>query len=189
MDIRVVEKDPPIVEIQDNQMTIKVNNRHEENKSRLDRYLSRRVEFETEEGSIIKSDFFSDLSRPRMQYSYFPLVLLAFFDRKEVTEKMLMTDLVLFFSSFYQDRRQRGLVVEKEKSIFAKNSPTDAEIKRLILFNPLGRSCLVKYFSYDKKSDYVSLDRKLYKSLSGNDVKRIVKLATELINCYYMKLH
>ena len=193
MEICVVEKDLSVAEPQDNQTEKMENNHHEENKSRLKRrldgYLNRREEYSTEDGDIIKSEFFADLSRPRMQYTYFPLVLLAFFGRENFNEQMSMTDMVHFFGSFYQDRKLKGLVVEKVNSIFVKKNPTDVEIKRLILSNPLGRSCLVKYFKYDKKSDFVSLNKKLYASLSVSDVEKIVKLATELIQGYYMKLN
>lgn len=155
---------------------------------RVQKYRIRKDEFVNESGQIILKEFYTDLSKPRMQYSYFPLVFLAFFDRDYITEMMTMSDMIQYFRAFYKKREEQGLIIEKKASIFVKGSPTDSEIKRLILFNPLGRSCLIKYFQYDKNTDIIYLNKSMYNALTEDDVEIITGIATSLLNDYYNKL-
>ncbi len=191
MGIRVVDKDV-IDQYSDSDGSKIADGDKKEEKCRLQKrvqkYRSRKEEFANEDGVYILKEFYTDLSKPRMQYSYFPLVFLAFFDRDIMSEMIPMSDMILYFKAFYKKREEQGLVVEKKTSIFAKGSPTDSEIKRLILFNPLGRSCLIKYFQYDKKTDMVYLNDSMYNVLTEDDVDIITGIATSLLNDYYSKL-
>lgn len=155
---------------------------------RVQKYRSRKEEFVNEDRQNVLKEFYADLSKPRMQYSYFPLVFLAFFDREDITEMMSMSDMIQYFRMFYKNREEQGFIVEKKASIFVKGSPTDSEIKRLILFNPLGRSCLVKYFQYDNKTDKIYLNKHMYNALTEDDVDIITGIAMSLLNAYYRKL-
>lgn len=155
---------------------------------RVQKYRDRNEEFDNEDGETILKEFYTDLARPRMQYSYFPLVFLAFFDRNNIADTMSMSDMIQYFKTFYKNRAERGLIVEKKASIFVKGSPTDSEIKRLILFNPLGRSCLIKYFRYDKNTDMVYLNGHMYNTLTEYDVDTIIRIAKNLLNNYYKNL-
>ncbi len=191
MGIRVVDKD-----VADNNSDSNVSHKTDYGQKekdcrlqkRVQKYRSRKDEFENEDGQSILKEFYTDLSKPRMQYSYFPLVFLAFFDRDNITEMMSMSDMIQYFRTFYKYREEQGLIVEKKSSIFAKGSPTNSEIKRLILFNPLGRSCLIKYFQYDKKTDKIYLNESMYNALTEDDVDIITGIATSLLNDYYSKL-
>ena len=156
---------------------------------RVQKYRDRNEELNSEDGRKIIDEFYLDLSKPRMQYSYFPLIFLAFFDRRHLTVQISMYDLIQYFRNFYQNREEQGLIVEKRASIFVKGSPTDSEIKRLILFNPLGRSCLVKYFRYNKGVDAVFINENMYQALTGDDIDKIIDIANKMIESYYDKLN
>lgn len=189
--IRVLDKE--VTEIDsDSDMSQKADDGQKKRDHRLQirvqKYRSRKEEFVNEDGQNILKEFYADLSKPRMQYSYFPLVFLAFFDREDITEMMSMSDMIQYFRMFYKNREEQGFIVEKKASIFVKGSPTDSEIKRLILFNPLGRSCLVKYFQYDNKTDKIYLNKHMYNALTEDDVNIITGIAMSLLNAYYRKL-
>lgn len=191
MGIRVVDKD--VTEhYSDSDVSQKTDDGQKEKDCRLQervqKYRSRKEEFVNEDGQNILKEFYTDLSKPRMQYSYFPLVFLAFFDRDNVSEMISMSDMIQYFRAFYKNREEQGLIIEKKASIFVKGSPTNSEIKRLILFNPLGRSCLIKYFQYDKKTDKIYLNESMYNALTEDDVDIITGIATSLLNDYYSKL-
>ncbi len=191
MGIRVVDKD--VTEYySDSDVSQKTDDGQKEKDCRLQehvqKYRSRKEEFVNEDGHNILKEFYTDLSKPRMQYSYFPLVFLAFFDRDNVSEIISMSDMIQYFRAFYKNREEQGLIIEKKASIFVKGSPTNSEIKRLILFNPLGRSCLIKYFQYDKKTDKIYLNESMYNALTEDDVDIITGIATSLLNDYYSKL-
>lgn len=189
--IRVVDK-AVFEHYSDSDVSQKADDTQKEKKCRLQKrvqkYRSRKEEFANEDGLNILKEFYTDLSKPRMQYSYFPLVFLAFFDRGIISEMMPMSDMILYFKAFYKKREEQGHIVEKKASIFAKGSPTDSEIKRLILFNPLGRSCLIKYFQYDKNTDNIYLNESMYNVLTEDDVDIITGIAMSLLNDYYSKL-
>ena len=189
--IRVIDKDAS-EQNADSDVPQKVDYAQKKNNCRLQKrvqkYRIRKKEFVNEDGQKILKEFYSDLSKPRMQYSYFPLVFLAFFDRDNITEMMSMSNMILYFKAFYKNRKEQGLIVEKKASIFVKGSPTNSEIKRLILFNPLGRSCLIKYFQYDKKTDMIYLNKSMFNALTEGDVDIIAGIATSLLNNYYSKL-
>ena len=191
MGIHVVDKDET-EHYSDSDVSPKTEGGQKEKDDRLQervqKYKSRKEEFVDEDGQNILKEFYTDLSKPRMQYSYFPLVFLAFFDRDNIAEMMSMSDMIQYFRAFYKNREEQGLIIEKKASIFVKGSPTNSEIKRLILFNPLGRSCLIKYFRYDKKTDKIYLNESMYNALTENDVDKITEIATNLLNGYYSKL-
>lgn len=189
MGIRVVDKEET-VQYSDSNAKKKTTDTQKNcsTQKRIQKYRIRKKEFVNEDGNKVLQEFYNDLSKPRMQCSYFPLVFLSFFDRRIIFRMISMTDMIQYFRSFYKEREQQGLIVEKKTSIFAKGSPTDSEIKRLILFNPLGRSCLIKYFQYDKNSDKIYLNESMYNALTVNDVDIITGMATSLLNDYYNKL-
>lgn len=189
MNIQVVENHTnPSNSSVDESKSKHCGNDSERLKRRVQGYVNRSEEFEREDGKKIIDEFYFDLAKPRMQYSYFPLVPAAFFERDNLTDQMPMNEMVQYFKKFYQDRKNKGLIIEKESSIFSKYDPTDSEIKRLILSNPLGRSCLVKYFRYDKSSDIVLLNENMYNSLTDQDVDKINDIVMNLILDYYNKL-
>ena len=68
---------------------------------------------------------------------------------------VFMEKIVSYFKNFYIERKNKDLVVERADSVFAKSEPEDDKIKHLILFNPMGRSFLKKYFKYDKQTDSI----------------------------------
>ena len=117
MGIRVVDKD-----VADNNSDSNVSHKTDYGQKekdcrlqkRVQKYRSRKDEFENEDGQSILKEFYTDLSKPRMQYSYFPLVFLAFFDRDNITEMMSMSDMIQYFRTFYKYREEQGLIVEKK---------------------------------------------------------------------------
>lgn len=191
MNIRIIDKDTSIENIvtdESKEENSPLESRDTRLQERVQKYRNRNVELNTVDGRKIIDEFYLDLSKPRMQYSYFPLVFLAFFDRRRLTVHISMHDLIQYFRNFYQNRKEQGLIVEKKASIFVKGSPTDLEIKRLILFNPLGRSCLVKYFQYNKNTDAVIINENMFEALTNDDIDKIIDIAKKLIDNYYDKL-
>ncbi|MBR6924842.1 MAG: ATP-dependent helicase, partial [Oscillospiraceae bacterium] len=65
-----------------------------------------------------------------------PVTMLGMFECSDSKGKVLISDLVVFFKEFYENRKKQNLIVERSDSIFYKTSPADKEIKKLILFNP-----------------------------------------------------
>ena len=55
-----------------------------------------------------------------MSYSYKSVLLKAVFANADSRGRLKIEDIVDYFKDYYEDRRSKGLVVEKANSIFAK---------------------------------------------------------------------
>ena len=117
-----------------------------------------------------------------------PVTMLGMFECSDNKGKVYISDLVEFFKKFYEHRKERNLIVERSDSIFYKSSPNDKEIKKLILFNPLGRSCLVKYIRYDEETDCLFFNENLWNSFSIVDMKNLIQKSKDILYDYYEKL-
>ena len=117
-----------------------------------------------------------------------PVTMLGLFDKADEYGKLHIDELVSFFKEYYDNRKCRNLIVERADSIFSKTTPSNQEIKKLILFNPLGRSCLVKYIRYNDVSNYLEINENFWNALHISDVIRIKKQSEKIINDYYKKL-
>lgn len=70
--------------------------------------------------SIEKRDIKACLEQMDMSYSYKPILLKAILKHADKSGRVKIDDIVVYFKSFYESRRDRGLIVEKSNSIFAK---------------------------------------------------------------------
>ncbi len=157
-------------------------------KERADKYHKQQKELIGLTEDEVKEMFYKDISSARMQSTYMPLVVLSYFEQADEYGIVSLDSIVESFQEYYSNRRKNGEIVERKDSIFVKSMPSDNDVKRLILFNPLGRSCLVKYFLYDREHNTISLIDNLWNSLHIADVKKIKQIAERLIEKYYDKL-
>ena len=124
-------------------------------RERTDKYEIIFSELETIDPQKVKELFFDDFDKARIQSTYIPVLLLAFLENTNKNGIVILEKIVTYYQKFYSERKIKNQIVERSDSIFVKSEPTDNEIRRLILFNPLGRSFLKKYFRYDKQTPYV----------------------------------
>ena len=177
--------------ISDNKEEVKSNITHKHDNKiayRVKLYNSQKLEMTNMSGNLVKDCFISDLIKARIQTTYMPVTILAFLDSANENGITSIDSIVNYFISFYTKRKQEGRVVERSDSIFAKSTPTKKDVKTLILFNPLGRSCLIKYFVSNKDSGTISMLPNLWASLSISDAIRIRTIANSIIQEYYRKL-
>lgn len=151
-------------------------------------YLEQQENYLRESGELIKKKFFEDYFKSRAQSTYMPVAMLGLFENADEYGKVHIDDLVAYFNDYYIERKNQGLLIERPDSIFAKSEPSYQEIKRLILFNPLGRSCLVKYIRYNEKSEFLEFNENFWRVLSISDVIRIKNQSKKIIENYYQKL-
>lgn len=151
-------------------------------------YLEEQIKYLNESGNLIKKKFFEDYYKTRCQSTYMPVTVLGLFDRTNEFGKVQITELITFFKNFYESRKAKGLIVERADSILAKTIPSDQKIKDLILHNPLGRSCLVKYIRYNENNEILEINENFWNSLRISDVILIKKQSEKIINDYYEKL-
>lgn len=155
---------------------------------RKDKYEMLFDEMEASDPLKVKESFFDDYNKARIQSTYIPVLILAFIENANEHGTVLMGKIISYYKSFYAERKNKSLIVERSDSIFARSEPGDDEIKRLILFNPLGRSFLKKYFRYDKQTDSICINTKLWMGISYSDGIRIKEKSKTIISGYYKKL-
>lgn len=153
-----------------------------------DKYEILFSEMESSDPQKVRNSFFDDYSMARIQSTYIPVLLLAFLENTDKSGTVLMSRIVDYYEKFYSERRSKNLIVERPDSIFAKSKPEQDAIKRLILFNPLGRSFLKKYFRYDKQTDSICVNTKFWMGMSFADGIMIKEKSSKIIDEYYKKI-
>ena len=175
-----------IVDYQDNDKNIK--NSSTVITQRVKSYKKEKEELLNKTGEEVKKQFYTDLDKPRIQATYIPLTIIGFLNCSDYEGRVSIDRIVDTYKEFYENRKNHGLIVERKDSVFSNSIPDDEIIKKLILFNPLGRSFLVKYFTFDRKSELVSINHNLWDALTAADISRIRGISNRLINDYYNKL-
>ena len=158
---------------------------NEIDKSKSSKYDSFYDSLDKFDSQTVRNLFFHDFSKSKSQSSYMPVFVLAFFENLNSIGAVSFDKIVNYFKNYYLSRKHKGLVVERNDSIFVKKEPSEKEIRRLILFNPMGRSCLRKYFRYDKTEDVFIINPILWRSLSLADWNLIINESNRLLKDYY----
>ena len=124
-------------------------------------------------------------STMRIQYSYKPLLLRAMLDIATTNGSTTLSEITHYFISFYSDRLNKGLVSEKNGSVFSRREISFLEAKQNILNNAIRilEKDGVVVVEYEKIS-FSQLA--LYDYL--NNKTKVAQLCEELIEVYYKKI-
>ena len=122
-----------------------------------------------------------------MSYSYKPVLLKAILQNADKQGRVKIDDLVAYFRAFYEDRRARGEVVEKQNSIFAKGNYTDKEAARNILSNPFKRFEDMNMMRHTKTIGIIEVEPTVWKRLAEEDKKHILQVCDLKLEQYYKR--
>lgn len=149
----------------------------------------KKLEYNAHYEATIKEVFMSKISKIHLQYSYICVFLKAFFQCNNSKEYVDLQELIDYHRDYYSSRRNNNLVVEQEDSIFSNITYSDADIRKIILFNPLKRSFLSNYYEYVKDKNTIRMNSSLFVKLSIDDIKCIIDMCDIKLEEYYRKLH
>lgn len=136
-----------------------------------------------------KATLFMDMVRTmRMDHSYKPVLLKALFTHIDKHGKAELRDIVKYFKDFYTKRRELGLVVEKDDSIFAKESCSDKEIIREILSYPFRRFENMSMMRHAKTIGVIQIDENIWKKLGPDEKSEIIQICDRKIDEYYNRI-
>ena len=136
-----------------------------------------------------RKDLFMDMiEKMTMDHSYKPVLLKAILTYADANGRVKISDIVSYFRSFYESRRNAGLVVEKENSIFAKPDYTDKQAERNILSNPFKRFEDMNMFRHTKTLGVVEVDSTVWKKLTDGEKKWIESICDERLEKYYKRI-
>lgn len=121
-------------------------------------------------------DKFMDMVRTMdMSFSYKPVLLKAMLDHVDDKGRVLVEDIVNYFTEFYGSRKEKGLLVEKKSSLYCKDGYTRKDVERNIFMNPF------------KRFEYVEFNRHVWRRLTGDEMKWIIGRCDERLEKYYRK--
>ena len=146
------------------------------------------IEYNEHFNATIKDVFMSKLSKMHLQYSYICVFLKAFFQCNNSKEDVDLQEVIDYHREYYSSRRNNNLVVEQEDSVFSNITYSDADIRKIILFNPLKRSFLSNYFEYEKDNNFIRINSILFAKLTIDDINHIIDLCDIKLEEYYRKL-
>ena len=131
---------------------------------------------------------FMDMVRQMdMSYSYKPVLLKAILANADSKGRIKLDDITAYFRGFYEDRRERGLAVEKPKSIFARGDYTDKEAQRNILANPFKRFEDMQMLRHTKTLGIVEVEPTVWKALTNDDKAEIADICDRKLLEYYSR--
>ena len=123
-----------------------------------------------------------------MSYSYKPVLLKAVLQYADKQGRVKIEDIVAYFKAYYEDRRAKGRIVEKQNSIFAKGVYTDKEAERNILSNPFKRFEDMNMMRHTKTLGVVEVDPSIWKRLSEGEKKYILSVCDKKLEEYYKRI-
>lgn len=136
----------------------------------------------------IKKEFITMLSTKSLQYSYIAVLIKALMANVNSKGQAPLEDLIDYFRDFYDDRRKKGNVVEQKDSVFYKGNYTRTDIRKIILFNPIKRSFIANYVTFNKSTNMLSINSSLWTILTQAEKQLINDIADEKLKAYYDRI-
>ena len=133
----------------------------------------------------VKEMFLQMVETMNMSYSYKPVFLKAFLDNMDGSGCARLEDVARDFAAFYEDRRARGLVVEKKPCIFTRGGYTPHDVEQLILRMPFRRFEDMHAMHHAKQLGTLRFYQQLMKQLTDEDMESIRACCEAAIRRYY----
>lgn len=133
----------------------------------------------------MKDKFMDMVEKMDMSYSYKPVLLHAMLENVDDKGRVSIEDIIDYFIFFYEDRRKKGLVVEKKNCIYLKQDYTRKEVMQNILSNPFKRFEEMSFMKRSKDLEYVEFNKNIWNKLTGSDIKYIINLCDNSLSKYY----
>ncbi|QGT99770.1 DNA/RNA helicase [Candidatus Syntrophocurvum alkaliphilum] len=135
----------------------------------------------------IKEKFIEYINTMDMSYSYKPVLFMAMLDRCNDTGRVKVQDLIDFFIDYYEGRKDKGLVVEKKASIFAKGDYSRKDVEHLIFRNPFKVVSDMSFVKRCKEIEWIMFNPSVYKKLSSDDKDWIIDRCNKKLEEYYAR--
>ena len=132
----------------------------------------------------MKDKFLDFVKKMDMSYSYKPVLLKGIFANIDKINRVKIDDLVDYFIGFYEDRKEKGLVVEKKKCLYLR-AYTRKEVERNILSNPFKRFEDMNFMKKSKDVEYIEISRYIMRKLKKEDFDWIVEYSDKKLKEYF----
>ena len=132
-----------------------------------------------------KDIFIGNIRKMQMDHSYKPVFLLAFFDQMDAEGTANIEYVLDSFMDFYDERRRKGLAVEKDASIFQDENYTRKQAEQLMLSMPFRIYEEMGVMSHSKYVGTIQLDKQIAKRLNPEDIEEIRASCRAGLEKYY----
>lgn len=133
----------------------------------------------------MKDKFMEMVKTMDMSFSYKPVLLKAMFKHGDEDGRVRVDDIIDYFISFYDERKEKGLMVEKKSCIYTKENYTRKEVERNIFANPFKRFEDMRFMKRCREVEYVEFDRHVFKKLTQEEKAWIMKHCERKLEEYY----
>lgn len=139
----------------------------------------------------VYEDFFEFLEKGDYSFSYKIIFMLSFLKCTDHTGECSLDDLVDLYSSFYLDRHEKGLSVDRPNCPF--NNPeivNDKDgVKRSILSNPFEKFERKRFIYHCKDLNSIAFSSYLWQKINNkSDIQKIQDKMIEDLESYYINL-
>ena len=137
----------------------------------------------------IRDDFFEFLAERDYSLSYKMPFLLGFLDHMDSVGDARIDDVLDDYIAFYQDRIDKGLVVDRPTCPYNKDTLQNRKyIQRSMLDNPFEKFERKRFMYHSKDLGIISINHALLAKLSDDDLAAIRKQMEDDLVDYYAKL-
>lgn len=133
----------------------------------------------------IKDMFIEFVKKMDMAYSYKPVLLKAMLNECDEKGRARVEDIVDYFIDFYNDRKARGLVAEKKKSIYNEEILDRKAVKNNIFANPFGKYEEMNFMERCNDVEFVRFNKFVWRKLSVEEKVEIDRICDEKLSLYY----
>lgn len=135
--------------------------------------------------SNIKDKFINFINKMDMSYSYKPVLLKAIFEKVNNEGEIKISDIVDYFISFYCDRKNKGLVVEKKPCLYLQNEYSRKDVEKNIFANPFKRFADMRFLKRCNDFQHIKINNNIFKKLSLEEIESIIKQCDIKLKAYY----
>ncbi|WP_313370221.1 DEAD/DEAH box helicase [Sedimentibacter sp.] len=129
--------------------------------------------------------FMEMVEKMDMSYSYKPVLLYAMLENTDENGKVSIEDLIDYFICFYEDRRKKGLIVEKKKCIYLRTDYTRNEVMQNVFSNPFKRFEDMGFMKRSRDIEYVEFNKNIWNKLTNEKIKIIISYCDKALKKYY----
>lgn len=132
----------------------------------------------------MKDKFIEMVDVMSMSRSYKPVLLKAIFENIDRKGRVRIEDLVDYFINYYEERRDKGLAVEKGRSLY-KGDYTRREVERNIFSNPFRTFEEMNFMKRHKDLEFIEINKHIMKKLSQDEIKWIMDHSDRKLGEYF----
>ena len=137
----------------------------------------------------IYDDFFDFLKQRDYSLSYKMPFLLSFIKHINAIGDADINDVLDDYIAFYQDRIDKGIIVDRKTCPYTSEYLKDKKMVRLnMLTNPFEKFERKRFLYYSKDLGMISMNHALFEKLSNDDYEKIKNQMEEDLIDYYAKL-